>query len=1014
MRGCFVCCVGLLLLGGAGSAVAQALPPGLPEYDVNVVLDTRTRDVEVQERVSWTNRGTRPTKLLVFNAHARYSIPDQDVGLLAKMVEILRVAPKEALNFDGPALKMQQATLLAADGKTAQPLAPTFDSADATTMTLPLPFEVLPGASVSVELRFTMKLPAKKGRWGQWLGITTLAQWLPVVSVFNEKGWQPAPFIPWHQPFHNDAGLYRVQVKLPCDQKLAASGSVRSRVDLKDGWQRIEFEPICVRDFALIASAKFIELNGESDGVKVRCLVTPEHEPTAKLLLQAVCEAIPVYNQWFGRYPYLQFTFVESSFGWNGNECGGLVMIDDRMLNMPKIARNYPVYLIQHELCHQWWYNVVGTNGYAETWMDEGLATYFSHRLADRTLGKNNRILELPKLLDWAPNIRRDDLRNYGMYGARARGENLPTVQELPKYGHLVNLTSATYDRGSKIVGMIEERLGEQAFLDFMRGVYRKYQFRILYVADFQRELEAHTGRPWNDFFQQWVYGSGMCDWSVERVEVEGAVRWPKALRRARHRKGPVRVVVELKQSGCMNEPTVLGIRTEAGEGYQIRIPIHPDMPVLQLEDGQAKIECACSVDAKTGTQNAVVRVELLLPCEPLQVTVDPDHVLLDAKPTNNHWKSHIRVHPTPLYTQLDEIDVTNSYDKWNINVGPWLYFASYNDPWYTRQGLAGLRAGVYRTQEFMGGAYLAYRGDDRNLIAGFDALWDHVPLPNTQIGLTVERSLGTLGPEDVPCSRGVLYGRYVMMYGSSMYLPPFEYLEAFGVVQNRCLPNPRVDFANADPFDQRAGVGLHYHKNLLTPYWDPEGGIALDVSYQYGVPVFGNQRQYNQVYGQVSFVKPMPKVFGFLGENRLTDWLHDSRWAFRAGGAAALPNDGQFFTLGGGERFRGFDLAERQGSVTWVGSLEWRLPIARNLTWDFVDHIVGVRNIYAVPFYDIGDVLVNGHSLGPVAHAIGVGIRVDTTWLGLIERTSVRFDIATSLVGNAPVQFWLGIQHPF
>ena len=55
------------------------------------------------------------------------------------------------------------------------------------------------------------------------------------------------------------------------------------------------------------------------------------------------------------------------------------------MFNMPEIAHNYPVYLVQHELCHQWWYNAVGTNGYAETWMGEGVATYFSHRLADRT-----------------------------------------------------------------------------------------------------------------------------------------------------------------------------------------------------------------------------------------------------------------------------------------------------------------------------------------------------------------------------------------------------------------------------------------------------------------------------------------------------------------------------------------------------------------------------------------------------------------------------------------------------
>ena len=95
----------------------------------------------------------------------------------------------------------------------------------------------------------------------------------------------------------------------------------------------------------------------------------------------------------------------------------------------------------------------------------------------------------------------------------------------MPKFGHLANLSAYAYDRGSKIVGMIEERMGEAAFLDFMRAVYAKFQFRILRVADFQRELEAFTGRSWDDFFQHWLYGAGMCDWSIEHVTIENRRR---------------------------------------------------------------------------------------------------------------------------------------------------------------------------------------------------------------------------------------------------------------------------------------------------------------------------------------------------------------------------------------------------------------------------------------------------------------------------------------------------------
>jgi hypothetical protein len=38
---------------------------------------------------------------------------------------------------------------------------------------------------------------------------------------------------------------------------------------------------------------------------------------------------------------------------------------------------NYP---LTHEVAHQYWYNLVGTNGYGETWMDEAMANHLCRR----------------------------------------------------------------------------------------------------------------------------------------------------------------------------------------------------------------------------------------------------------------------------------------------------------------------------------------------------------------------------------------------------------------------------------------------------------------------------------------------------------------------------------------------------------------------------------------------------------------------------------------------------------
>jgi hypothetical protein len=969
-------------------ATGAEIPAWLPKYDLDIRLDIEGHAAHVIERVTWTNHHELPSSELIFNAHSHYKLPADDVGKIAKIIELLRMSPGEAIDFEGYACDVQNVKA----GETQVPF--HYQPENETALVIPLPRPVKQGESVTVEIDFIMHLPQKQGRWGQWQDVTFLSNWLPVLAYYDEKGWQPTPYIPWHQPFFNEAGVYTARVTLPADQKIACTGSIQAKRDLGNNLQQVDMFVPAARDFAFLCSPRFEEYADQVGGVKVRCLAFPEHEHYARFMLRCVCEAIPVYTQWFGPYPYPEFTVVESYFGWNGNECSGLVMIDERIFGMPHAAAGFVDYLVSHETCHQWWYNVVGTNGYCETWMDEGLATYFGHHLMDQKHGRNSNMLTFPKALEWLPNIQRETYRTYGMFGTIGRGETGPTVQEMPRYSHLANLLSMCYDRGGRIVGMIEDCLGESAFFDFMRTIYSRYYFRIIRVADFQRELEAYTGRSWESFFHDWLYGAGMSDWCVDDVKIEAGhgrrLRWMSRLT-----EGPCQATILLKQKAENTEQTVLGIRTDNGNGYQIRIPIQPGIAHLELDNPKATVDFV---------SDNCVRVVVELPCRPMQIAVDPDQVLVDADPSNNYWKPQIRWRFVPLYTQLEETDLTTSYDRWNIIVGPWIYGPAYKDPWFTRSTMAGVRAGFYRTQEFSGGVYAAYRTDDRDAVVGVDGLWSHWPWHATQVGFNVERSLTSMGGSE-PTDRGVLFGRYVFQYSSSLYLPPMNYLEAFTAIDSHNLAPPRFTVPGAVPINEETLVGLHYHKDYLTPYWDPEAGYRLDATYATGIPIFGEQQAFNLWQGQISFVKGLPDGLG---------WLSETRLAARIYGAVGLPSNGEYFPLGGGDLFRGFDLKEREGSLVWVGSLEWRLPLARGLKWDVIDHAAGLRGIWAAAFYDVGNAYANGHPVGDVAHALGGGLRLDVSWFGFVERTILRVDVAKTINSNSPVQVWVGVQQPF
>jgi hypothetical protein len=432
----------------AGRAAEQppppALPPHLPHYDLDITLDAQTHRATIRERVTWTNTTRTALDQVAFNFYPHFKVPGGEALLFAKTLEMLRLQPSLGIDRHGRTGDVKLAQLIPPSGP-AVPLKWSYEEKNPTALRFELPAPLSPGQAVTVELLCEIRLPNKQGRWGYYEGVTYLTNALPLLAVADDSGWHPMPFVPWHQPWYNEAGVFHAKLTVPDNETVACSAAIRRETKNGNGTKRVECEPFVGRDFAVLSSARYREFTGTTklpDGrsVALRVLAFPEHEFYATEILKIVGEAIPVYSQWFGAYPYPQFTVAESYFGWNGNECAGLVMIDDRVFGMPHLARGYVEYLVSHETCHQWWYNMVGTNGYSEPFMDEGAAAYFTHRLMDLKNGKNNPFITWPQGFGWLPNIYRENYRYGSMYHAIRTGEMMPAAQELPQYKHLFGL----------------------------------------------------------------------------------------------------------------------------------------------------------------------------------------------------------------------------------------------------------------------------------------------------------------------------------------------------------------------------------------------------------------------------------------------------------------------------------------------------------------------------------------------------------------------------------------------
>jgi len=318
---------------------------------------------------------------------------------------------------------------------------------------------------------------------------------------------------------------------------------------------------------------------------------------------------------------------------------------------------------------------------------------------------------------------------------------------------------------------------------------------------------------------------------------------------------------------------------------------------------------------------------------------------------------------------------------------------------------MIGLRAGANRPQGFIGGGYAAYRTDFRDMVMGVDGRWRG---NLTETGFNYERRIagpwgnqdGSSGPQ-----RASVYHRWIIQQSASLYLAPMVYHETFASYQDNFLPIARTETPGAVRWDDAWNWGWHFRANLYTPYWDPECGVWVDAMAAVGQTRMPDWKNSGQFRVELAGVHRLP----FCGP------LGNVRAAMRVVGMGALPDQGQFFALGGGTLFRGYDLAERQGSSLWVGNFELRAPLVREVQWDALDHTIGARNAWLAAFYDVGEVYANGRTVGGnVVHALGGGLRVDVAVFSFIERATLRFDVAKTINDNTPFQFWFGVQHAF
>jgi aminopeptidase N len=165
--------------------------------------------------------------------------------------------------------------------------------------------------------------------------------------------------------------------------------------------------------------------------------------------------------------------------------------------NDPAAFLTYPEFFLAHELAHQWWGQAVGWKNYHEQWISEGFAQYFSALYAQKTRGDGAFVDMLRQFRRWTLSESEEGPVNLGY-----------------RLGHVKNdsrvFRALVYNKGAAVLHMLRRLVGDEAFFRGLRRFYSEQRFQKAGTDDFERAMEAETGRSLDRFFERWIYGSDL------------------------------------------------------------------------------------------------------------------------------------------------------------------------------------------------------------------------------------------------------------------------------------------------------------------------------------------------------------------------------------------------------------------------------------------------------------------------------------------------------------------------
>lgn len=387
--------------------------------------------------------------------------------------------------------------------------------------------------SINITTPFRVKIPASFSRLGHVGQSYQVTQWYPKPAVYDRDGWHAMPYLDRGE-FYSEFGDFKVSITLPENYVVAATGTLRETVerdwllaradstarslarreDLASDYvnepfpastsrkKTITYTAESVHDFAWFADKRFAVLH---DTLHLRPRPDPTNETavdvwaffteTEMLFWKNATEYLKrstrFYSDHIGNYPYPQVTGVQSALSAGGGMEYPMITVIDRAYSAPALDE-----VLAHEIGHNWFYGVLGTNERDHAWMDEGLNTYYEGRYMRHYYAERSNSLQL------IPGRSIDGDAVASRYTARLGVDQAPatTSDSLSSIMYWI----AAYSKPDQALRELEARRGSERIDKDFQTYFERWKFRhpgpddffaLIDSADYLRDAMLTTGR---------------------------------------------------------------------------------------------------------------------------------------------------------------------------------------------------------------------------------------------------------------------------------------------------------------------------------------------------------------------------------------------------------------------------------------------------------------------------------------------------------------------------------------